>query len=103
MVFSRIFALTCLFFPISRVVVNAHPDHHAEQLRTCGVILHDLPEDLASSFCSSYAGITDATTTHTSMSSSSSSLSRSTPTTTETGSNLYVNKDLPTSFIDSSF
>jgi hypothetical protein len=37
------------------------------------------------------------------MSSSSSSLSRSTPTTTETGSNLYVNKDLPTSFIDPSF
>lgn len=66
-------SLACLALPLFPGA-NAHAGNHEDQVRTCGVILRDLPEKLASSFCSSYAGITDVTSTCTTTSSASCSL-----------------------------
>ncbi|KAF9735678.1 hypothetical protein PMIN01_05593 [Paraphaeosphaeria minitans] len=58
-------AVVCLVLPALQTAVHAHSDN-PEAVRACGVILRDMPEKLASSFCSSYADITDITSTCTS-------------------------------------
>ncbi|KAK7191926.1 uncharacterized protein CC84DRAFT_584880 [Paraphaeosphaeria sporulosa] len=58
-------AVACLVLPAFQIVVHAHSGNR-EAVRACGVILRDMPERLASSFCSSYAEIPDITSTCTS-------------------------------------
>lgn len=64
MVFGSRATFVCLYFLFFRTFVHAHGNREA--VRACGVILRDLPEALASSFCSSYVGIEDKMATCTS-------------------------------------
>lgn len=91
-------AVVCLVFPVLQTAVHAHSNNR-EAVRACGVILRDMPEKLASSFCSSYAEITDTTETCTSTKTREVTVtSVGSCSATQTTSALYVPDDVPPGF-----